>query len=226
MKRGKRILICFVGIDGSGKTTQARALVDMLAREGTECKYVYNRFLPFLTKPLMAMGKLFFFGGKGKFENYEAFSTSRKRVFGNPIMSALYPYLLLFDYLLQNVVRFIPQLFLGRGIICDRYIHDVVADIAVDLNLSADSAQAMLKRASILFPRPDLILLIDVPEDVAFQRKSDIPSPRYLEERRKVYLEMARGREMVILDGSQGPSDLASMIKDEVSKRMVGSVGE
>jgi len=216
----KSILICFVGIDGSGKTTQAKALVRALAESGIRSRYIYNRFAPVLSRPFMSIGKLLFFRGKGKFENYQGYAATRGKVFKNRPLSIAYQYFLLFDYWLQSMVRIGPSLIRGQGIVCDRYAHDTVIDIAVDLAYSKETLRAMLKRFLGLFPKPDLTFLIDVPEEIAYQRKGDIPAIRFLEERRRLYLDIAREYKMVVLDGCQDEAELKSVIQAKLGEVM------
>jgi len=65
----RAILICFTGIDGSGKTTLAKMLVEGMKKEGIKSKYVYNRSKPFVTKPIMDVGKILLFRGKDILSN-------------------------------------------------------------------------------------------------------------------------------------------------------------
>ncbi len=214
----KPIFICFIGIDGSGKTTQAKALVDMLEEMGLESRYVYNRSEPILTKPFIAVGKALFFGGKGKFDNYREYSIRRQKVFKNSLLSAADQNSLLVDNSLQNIARLSLPLILSKSSVCDRYIHDTVVDLAVDLNYPDGKTKTMLKNFLYLVPKPDLVFLIDAPEEMAYQRKNDIPSLDFLKERRKVYLDMAKEYEMMVIDGSRELVELECLIQSRVNE--------
>lgn len=219
MKKGS-IFICFIGIDGSGKTTQAESLVETLAHRGIKSKYIYNRFSPFLVKPFMSIGKVLFFRGKGKFENYEGYSFVRGRVFKNRPLSVAYQYCLLLDYSLQSLMRLSLPKIRGQSIVCDRYIHDTVVDIAVDLNHSRTKLKNTLQRFLLFLPKPDFVFLIDVPEEIAYQRKIDIPSIDFLKERREFYLDIGREYKMVVLDGSQDKAELRAIIQTKLGEVM------
>ena len=56
------------------------------------------------------------------------------------------------------------------------------------------------------------MFLIDIPEEVAFHRKSDIPSIDYLNVRRDYYLSIAKEYGMVILDGTKDKDELTEFI--------------
>ncbi len=221
MKRWKRaFLICFVGMDGSGKTTQAQALVSALKTARIESRYVHNRFVAFLTWPLIIIGKNLFFRRKGKLEDYDQYCITRRRVFANRPLAATYQYLLLLDYLLQSTIRVRFPLVLGRSLVCDRYIYDTVVDLTVDLNYPAQKMEKVLKRSLSWLPKPDLVFLMTVPEEKAYQRKDDIPSLDFLKERRKIYLNMAARYGMTIVDGSGEPEELQQTIQNKVKAVM------
>ena len=216
----RKFLFCFVGIDGSGKTTQAKALVNALEERGTKSRYIYNRFTPILSRPFMSIGGLLFFRGRRKFQNYDGYASTRGRVFKNRPLSIAYQFFLLFDYCLQTLARLSLPLIRGQSIICDRYIYDTAIDIAIDLDYSQARLRVTLDKLLRCFPRPDLIFLVDVPEEIAYQRKDDIPTMGFLKERRQLYLDIAKEYEMVILDGSQDTTELQSIIQTKLGEVM------
>ena len=215
-KNKKAFLICFIGMDGSGKTTQAKALADAMQKAGIKTKYVLNRFEPCITRPFIRVTKMLFFRGKGQLQNYPEYSHTKKRLFSNPLISLAYTNLLLVDYFFQNLVRIRIPLMRHNIVICDRYVHDTVVDLAVDQDYSDQKIRSMLKRFLFLAPKPVDIFLPDLPEETAFQRKDDIPSIGYLKERREIYLNMARDYGMVILDGSLDVTSLGSLLENKV----------
>ena len=47
MIMSKGTLICFIGIDGSGKSTISREVYNFFLAKGSKTKYVYGRVVPF-----------------------------------------------------------------------------------------------------------------------------------------------------------------------------------
>lgn len=203
MRRGK--IICFTGIDGSGKTTLAKYLTDELHRRGVDTRYVYGRYQPAALRPLMYLGKLLFFRNKNMFQDYSDYAGSKKEAAReHTLLARLYQRLLFWEYALQLTFRVsLPVTILNRTLVCDRYIIDtVVTDLAVDFHYSEEEVEEVIREMYGRFPRPDVTFLIDLPEEIAMERKDDTPSVQYLEERRRLYLMSAETVGAVVLDGS------------------------
>lgn len=213
----KGFFICLVGIDGSGKTTQAKRLIEMMQKQGIKREYIWNKFEPRLVAPFMKIAKVLFFQKKAFFENYAEHTRTKRRLLANPVVSVLYQYLWLIDYLSQIFFKTRIPLMRGKSVVCDRYIYDPVVDLAVDLNYSEEKTLRILRKILPLFPKPDAIFLIDLPEEIAYQRKDDIPSPDYLKERREIYLNIGKECCMILLDGSRDVAEIEGMIREKVS---------
>ena len=213
------MFICFSGIDGAGKSTLARDLVAEMERRGIRSLYVYNRLRLVISKPALWVARVLFLRGKDIFGDYEEYSRARKAVFRKRLLSVAYEQLLLTDYFFQVLFKVAVPLALGRNIVCDRYVYDtVVTDLAVDMNYTQERTKRVLKLYLRVLPKPDIVFLVDVPEEVAYGRKDDVPSIDYLKERRHIYLEVGQQHGMIVLDGSKDLASLESEILDEVFK--------
>lgn len=216
--KNRGFFICFTGIDGTGKTTLSKELVESLNKKGVECEYVYGRLSPFVLKPFISIGRLIFHLRKGISENYSEYSdTKRKAIKKHSFLSRVYQQILLFDYSIQIFCRVKLPLIFGKNIVCDRYVYDtVITDLSVDMNYSTDRVISLLDNLLRFFPEPDIAFLIDVPEEIAYQRKDDISSIEYLKERREIYLEVGKVYGIIILDGSKKLEEL----QEEIWKRI------
>lgn len=220
-KTRKTLFVCFVGIDGSGKTTLAKKLVDAMKERGVTSYYVYNRLRLFFSRPLYLIGRPLLFRGKDVFDDYSGYSQAKQRLFKNRFICLGYTCLLLFDYFFQVMFKVRLPLALGRNIVCDRYVYDtVVTDLAVAMNYSPERTRGVLRSCLVLCPKPDVIFLVDVPEEVAYRRKKDVPSIDYLRERRTLYLDIGREYGMTILDGSKDLELLEAETRNEVLSRI------
>ncbi|MBP2144593.1 dTMP kinase [Methanofollis sp. W23] len=216
----KGTIICFTGIDGSGKTTLARDLVEELQSRGIDAAYVYGRYQPVLLRPVMYLGRLFFFRDKDAFSNYGEYAGSKQQASrDHTVLATLYQRLALWEYTLQLLVQVsLPVAFRRRTLICDRYVMDtVLTDLAVDFQYSEEAIRSTIHRMLDRFPSPDLTFLIDLPEEVALARKTDTPSVEYLRERRHLYLRAAEAIDAVVLDGTRP--------LDEIRAAVIGHAG-
>jgi len=107
---------------------------------------------------------------------------------------------------------------LGYSIISDRYVYDtVINDVCIDLGLTTNEANSIIKYSWKFIPRPDITFFVKTPEDVAFSRKNDIPSISYLK-KRNTYYNSLQFSEMVILDGTNPLLQLQNEVDDNLKK--------
>lgn len=210
MKKKRRLLICFTGIDGSGKTTIAKRLTESLKEKDLPVVYVYGRLKLFLTKPLTFIGNKLFLRDHNITKNYVEYSGKKKNLFSkHKFIQKIYLYIILIDYLLQLLIKIKIPLMSGKVIVCDRYIYDtIVTDVAVDMNFSKKQVFSLLDKCFLLIPKPNMTFLVDVHEDVAYSRKDDVADVKYLKDRRSIYLQVARYYNMAIIDGNNKPDEV------------------
>lgn len=217
----KSYFICFTGIDGSGKTTVARKCVENLYLIGYNAKYVYCRYVPILTRPVLIVSKSLFYHKENFFQDYSHYSNRKKETAKKyPYLAILYQKLLIFDYKIQIFFKVIVPLTYGKIIICDRYYYDtIVTDLAIDFGYTQNEIiKAFGSFAKC--PEPDLKIFIDVPEIIAYSRKNDIPSIQYLIDRRESYVMIANLKNMITIDGTQSIDKIHNIATELVLARL------
>ena len=199
------LLICVMGIDGSGKSTATKRVVEQLQHSGVDVGYVWDRWEPRLLAPLMKAR-----GGSGTSasagragDDYR----SKRRLMSSPVTASLWLAASSFDYASVGVERVRDALDAHRLTLCDRYTPDFVVDQAMNLGGSAD-ALARASSAPFLrrFPPVDRYVLFDLEPGVAIRRKSDLPSLEVLEGKRTLYRLFAEKVSAAVIDAS-GPLD-------------------
>ena len=146
------IFITLEGIDFSGKTTQAKKLVRRLKKLGLD--YI------FLREP----------GGTGLSERIRRILLSKGEIEICP-KSELWLYLAARSQIVAE--RILPALISGQVVLCDRFYDSTVAYQVYGRGLDEDFIlKANLYASENL--KPDLTLLFDLPEKVAFARKAKL----------------------------------------------------
>lgn len=217
MKKG--LFICFVGIDGSGKTTLTKNIVGDMHNAGIDFLYRYCRYEPLLLKPFILLARRTILSNENVYQDYKKDSNTKKSLFSNLLFSRIYEKLVLLDYSVQIIFQIMFPLYSGRNIVCDRYIYDtILTDLSVDLNYSNRKTIDLLDFCFKIFPRPDITFLIDISEIIAFQRKNDVPSLDYLIDRRKKYLSVIHDLDFYVLNGEKNPD----IVKCEAIQKIMG----
>jgi dTMP kinase len=213
-------LVCITGIDGTGKTTLARSSAEALRQAGEDAVYIYGRTYPVLSRALMALGRLTLLRGKDQWRDYAGYTAEKKQTMRNPLLGIAYTLAILIDYYIQIWLKLLPHLGHRRIVVSDRYLYDtVISDLTVHLGYSAAQTARAVGLGLRLLPRPWLTVLIDVPEDVAFARKDDVPHIEYLRERRRWYLLLQDRPEVRRFDGQRAPHLLVETLVAEVLAR-------
>jgi dTMP kinase len=189
MESRKGLLICIEGIDGCGKTTHARLLVENLQKHGYDAFYT--------TEP--TSGKIGSFIRRYLLECQERSSS---------VIEAL---LFAADRVEHAESTIRPAIKQGKIVVSDRYIYSSMAyqgAAGLDLNWIW-----MVNRWIV---KPDLALFIDVPPEIALKRirreKSVMETLDNQRKVRKVYLKFVEEGKLVRVDGNRSLTEVAAEI--------------
>jgi thymidylate kinase len=211
-------VVCIVGLDGAGKTTLATKLVSMLRAHGQDALYLYGRPIPRVSRLLSYVGRRVLLRGHDPWRDYGEYEQAKKRHSRNRFLAATYATSVILDYLPQMWLRMLPHILTSRVVVVDRYAHDtVITDLAAHVGLSPKRAERAITALSLFLPRPDVIVLVNIPPDLAITRKKDIPSVDFLVKRAPLY-EMIDGPSVVHADGSLPASEVAQVAFSRVMK--------
>jgi dTMP kinase len=219
-------LICFTGIDGSGKTTQAKMLTDKLNEKGMDAIYVWNRGGSHWTKAFLKLGRFVLRIPKKTINNNESvinpydqkYVERKSKLFKFWIIRSLWEYATRFDHIRQTKVEILPLLKSNKIVVCDRYIWDSTVDLAVTFN---ETEGWLNKKNNKLtwnaVPFPDITFYIEISPEAAFARKEDIPNLDYVKKRARFYQEICRLLEMCRIDGTSDINLIHQEIMDQIN---------
>lgn len=175
IKRSKRdLIICFLGPDGSGKTTLSELLLKDLKEMGFSPLRVWwlsgdDSIVRRMLKKL-----------RGINEGEEGVSSSSKQAYSmkgrlaDKLFRTWFPRIVLMDYLRFGIALTSKQRIQRKNdiLILDRYYYDVIASISWEFEFSEVRRKNYLKLFSALLPSPDIFFIIRVSPETSLARKS------------------------------------------------------
>jgi thymidylate kinase len=222
------MLISISGVDGSGKTTYAKALYDYLIFCELRTKLVWSRVgsSGFL-KPFSKTSKILYGWTKGngisKYEHLEESEARRKDLFKKSSLSRTIGLsLLLFEMLCQYFFKVKLPLLLRKVVICDRYVYDTLIDMATRYDLNADSLEGrVLSRIlTALTPKPDVAYVLDSRlEDICHRRKVDSGENLLIREQIKLYKKMSSTFRLQEISNDRAISKITDEMVHEILTR-------
>ncbi|MCL1912112.1 MAG: dTMP kinase [Leptospirales bacterium] len=184
----KGYFICFEGIDGSGKSTQAALLASAMKARGIDCVS--------LAEP-----------------SDGAYGLEIRKMLSKDSLPAVERQVELFildraDDAQRNIM---PALSTGKTVIIDRYYF---SNAAYQGAMGLDCAFILEENRKRSFPEPDIVFLIDVSPEEALERiksRSGITDTfekkEFLAKVRNIFLQIADPR-FVLIDGMQKTEDI------------------
>jgi thymidylate kinase len=102
-------------------------------------------------------------------------------------------------------------------VILDRYVYDSMIDIDSAFGSGGRETERLMKsRFYRLFPRPDKVVLLEIPPEESMRRKDDIPSVEYLESRYPVYHIIAERVGAGTVDATKSKEEVQADIRREI----------
>ena len=194
------MFVTFEGVDGSGKSTQARLLAERLRSAGREV--VLTREPGGTELGEKVRGILLHSGRMAPWAEAALFAAARAQ-------------------LVDEVIR--PALARGADVVSDRYLDSSLAyqGLARGLGVERVLELNLLATSGLL---PDRTFLIVVPPDEAAARQGGEPDriegegPEFAAEVDRAYRELARifAQRVVVVDGTQNPEDIAEAIHGQL----------
>ena len=195
MSQNSSIIVSFMGVDGSGKSTLIELLRKKLKNKFRKIKYIHLR--PYLIL------------------------LDKSTVQANPHKSKkTWPILLNFFRILYWLIiyRFFFYLFRNNSnqlIIFDRYAHDLMIDpIRYKFNLPINIAKFILD----LFPNPNLWIVVNAPIKVLEKRKKELPT-KELKRQIRTYLNFAKQRKnSIVVNTNNSVQSCLSLIIKKINR--------
>jgi thymidylate kinase len=208
-----QLLITLSGIDGSGKSSICKQIQTYLCdQHGWESSYVWCKFGDHPLSPYHFPRNRI---QRNRIYNPRKFSYES----GTSPISRLYARLLLLCHMFRINTAVRVKLYRGEIVICDRYIFDTLVDLQQDFGYSKEDSQKFLNLERI--PKPNIKYLLDLPERIAFARKTDIYSVTYLNERRRRYLDLVEDYDLRTINAAQPVELVTNLIINSINDYII-----
>ena len=208
-----------MGVDGSGKSTLAKKLSQVLGEEASCVLYAQHR--PLLLAPVRWIVRRSILRRESEYWGYVGYRGAKQRAANRcGLAAALYVALWCGDY----VVTTWPRVFRARRspgkrlLIVDRYYLDQAVNMTITLGHQRWTGR-IIRVFEALLPTPSHGVLLRVTEEVADARKRDIQSVEFLQERQRLYEQLAGERGFVVIDADRPAEavceDVLALVRSE-----------
>jgi thymidylate kinase len=208
----RALLVALSGIDGAGKSSQARWLAESLTALGAEVDVVWNnllgnRALDYLAATPKALLRL---AGRPSepMARYED-AVPAIAPAASSVVHRGWSTVVTFANAVEQQVMAWRSFGRGRAIVFDRSPLDLAVRMHVLYRSNAEAQRRLIQLAA---PRPDLAFLLDIPAEVSLARKSDIWSAAQLAEQTQLYSTLAPRFGVRRIDGQRPPDEIAAEI--------------
>lgn len=193
-------VICLIGVDGVGKTTQAEALAAHLAASGQPSEVVWLRFSHVRSLPVLVLARLL---GVSTMRRIGEHRIGRHDWWRARWLGRLYARTLAWDLRSAARRRLGPALAKGRRVVCDRFAHDAVVDLAVAFRDPDFAATPAARRLLATPPRRRVVILLDPGQgDRTSARRPDLALDPDRPARIAAYRRLAERLGLPVVDAS------------------------
>ena len=211
--RKRNLLVSFSGIDGTGKSTNSKKLVRRFKDMRIPSQFAECLWSPRISYPFMAI-------------IYLLTGWRRKDYHKSKILRKTWNYIVIFDFIFIYLFRIKRHLIIGKTVFADKYAYDLLTTLMYNDLYNEKASKIMLK----LLPRPDLVFIFDIPDEVSNERKddtieyvkkfgSDQDVNKYLGIRREGYIKIANSLNVPIIDSTRDFDE----IHEEIFRSIIGA---
>ncbi len=210
----KNKTICFIGLDGSGKSTSVDFAYDTLKSRGVRVKKVRAAYVIKFMAFFIKLGKKLVlkkdsnpYGG-----DYKTYLKNMRKQGEKKGVYKIFTFLTSLEFWCQIFFSITLNKLFGYTLLVDRYIYDNAVTYAANLGKDTEFLRNTIEKKWKLAPKPDLIVYIKTPIETCLSRKDDIPDPLYLAIREPLYDEIANMYNATVISGDTDKNEMLSKV--------------
>ena len=193
----KKKIICFSGIDGSGKSTHISLLESKLGASGHNFRYIWFRYPKFISFLLLGFCRLL---SLNITENHNGKKIWKTGFHKNEAIRRLWPYFQFLDTVVHWLTKVYLMSFSRNNLLFDRSPLDALVDVAYDVRNQKLIKKLIGRLFLYLIFSSSLTIILDSAEDVVNDRKEDVNNILESKNKRFIYKTLARAYDFYIID--------------------------
>lgn len=210
--------ICFIGLDGSGKSTSVDYAYDTLKARGVKVKKVRAAYVIKVMSLFIKLGKKLVMKKESDpfTSDYKTYLTNMRKQSERKGVYKIFTFMTTIEFWCQIFFSITLNKLFGYTLLVDRYIYDNAVTYAANLGKDTEFLRSTVEKKWKLAPKPDLIIYIKTRIETCLSRKDDIPDPLYLEIRQPLYDEIAHMYDAVVISGDSDKDEMLSKVIDAI----------
>lgn len=214
----KNKTVCFIGLDGSGKSTSVDFAYDTLKARGVKVKKVRAAYVIKVMSFFIKLGKKLVMKKESDpySGDYKSYLENMRKQGERKGIYSIFTFMTTLEFKCQIFFSITLNKLFGNTLLVDRYIYDNAVTYAANLGKDTDYLRETIEKKWKHAPKPDLIVYIKTPIETCLSRKDDIPDPLYLELREPLYDEIAQLYNATVISGD--------IDKDEMLSRVMSAI--
>lgn len=218
-------MICFMGLDGSGKSTSIEYACRQLKERGCKVEIVRAAYVIVVLRGIIRLGKKILMKKESDpySGNYQAYLDNLRRQSKKGLVYDVFSFLTTIEFRLQIFFQIRLKRWLGTTLLVDRYIYDNLVTYAANLGLGEDYMDKTINGKWKHAPRPDRIIYIKTPVEVCLSRKDDIPDPLYLQIRQPLYDLAAEKYGAAVIAGDQPKQQMLDAVMQVIDETVASA---
>ncbi|MBE6708369.1 MAG: hypothetical protein E7578_03900 [Ruminococcaceae bacterium] len=211
--------VCFMGLDGSGKSTGIEYARKTLAERGVRVRVVRAAYVVKIMSVFTKLGKKILMKGNsdpfsGDYKEY--LEKMRKKANSGGFYYKVFSAMTTLEFKMQIFFNITLRRLFGQTLLVDRYIYDNAVTYAANMGLGEDYMKKTIEGKWKRAPKPAKIIYIKTPIDVCLSRKDDIPDPLYLEIRKPLYEKISDMYGATVISGDDGLERMQNEIMEAI----------